>query len=344
MTQALLDIRSLAGARAAGELTRAARGDADQARVNLVADVKTAFYDLLFSGEAHRVASETVAQVERQLAQANSLVAAGTAPHLDEIRAEVQLANVKSALIRAEYQTEIARETLAHLMAVKASTPVEAQGEFLGVEPVATREVLLKQAAGGRPDLRAARRRLAAARSGLRSARAGRLPTVNFTAAYDKSQGQRFPLGEELDIKSATVNVNLPIFDGQLTDGRVQEAEAQRLKAQHDLEALEQQIELDVTRATALVAQSEAVISATQKAVQQAREALDIANEAYRVGTRTYLELLDAQLALSVADINRSQAQRDYSVARAALDRALGLPDPRQPQLASSRTTKETTK
>ena len=66
-------------------------------------------------------------------------------------------------------------------------------------------------------------------------------------------------------------------------------------------------------------------LDATQTAVAQATETLNVTEEGYRQGVRTYLEILDAQLTLSVARNNRAQAEHDYSVALGQLDQAMGL-------------------
>ncbi|MBI4862093.1 MAG: TolC family protein [Candidatus Riflebacteria bacterium] len=117
----------------------------------------------------------------------------------------------------------------------------------------------------------------------------------------------------------------MPIFDGLLTRGRVEETRAQEEKAASDLEVSRQSARLEISQALALVAQSRAVLEATEAAVRQATDALAIVERGYRLGARTYLEVQDAQLALSVASTNRARARRDHSVARARLDQAQGL-------------------
>ncbi len=325
LSQQLLNVRDHAGARAARSLEKAARQDVTKASVDLVAAVKTSFYDLLLAEEMSSVTRATADQVERQLTQARLNVRVGTAPRLDELRAEVQLSRARADLIRADYGADIAREVLANLLALDASTPLEAAGAFLPLAPVPARADVLARALRERPDLRAGRERLEAARQGVRAARAGHLPTVALVGTKDRSFNQSFVRGEDIDVQSATVSVNLPLFDGGLTEGRVTEARAAQRKADSELRALEQSVELDVTRSLALVEQARAVIAATETAVQLAQEALEIAEEGYRQGVRTYLEVLDAQLALAVARTNLAQARRDDSVARARLDQAQGL-------------------
>lgn len=325
LSQPIVDVGSYANARASARTAAAVLFDVEKVRVDLVAQVKRTFYELLLAGELIRVQQATVEQVERQLAQARVNERAGTSARLDVLRAEVQLANVRPQLIQATYDREIARQSLANLLGLDPKTRLEPQGDFLVPAMLPSPDELIARAMAKRPDLAAARERLSAARRTVRSAKAGYLPTLVGSAQYERSRGQRYPLDEEIEVRTATITFNLPIFDGHLTKGRVEESSAQHEKAKSDLEAQLQTARLEILQALALVDQSRAVLDATETAVRQATEALAIAEKGYKLGARTYLEVLDTQLALTTARTNRARARRDYSVALCRLEQAQGL-------------------
>lgn len=325
LSLSLLNLSQAGTASAARHQFLAAFGDFDKAEIDLATNVKRAFYDHMLADELVDVNAATVEQVERQLRQALQRLEAGATSKLDALRTEVQLANGRAQLIEATSGQDLTRQTMANLLNIEPDTVIDTDGEFVEVGPVPNRAAAMARARATRPDLNAARERVVAAERGLRAALAGYYPTVNATGVYDKSQGQRFPLTEQIEISSATVTVNLPVFDGLLTAGRVQEARGLLERARRDHESLEQTVLLEVARAISQVNQARAVIEATGTAIRQAGEAVEIAEEAYRQGIRTYLEVLDAQLALAQSQTNRARARRDYSVARAALDQAQGL-------------------
>lgn len=321
----LVNLAQAGAASAARHQFLAAFGDVEKAEVDLATNVKRAFYDHMLSHELVDVTAATVQQVERQLAQSMQRLEAGTTSRLDALRTEVQLANVRPQLIEATSNRDLTRQILANFLGIDPDTAIEVDGEFVEVGPIPDRTTAMARARASRPDLNAARERVVAAERGVRAALAGYYPTVTASGVYDKSQGQRFPLTEQIEISSATVSVNLPVFDGLLTAGRVKEARGLLERARRDHESLEQSVLLEVARAISQVNQARAVIDATNTAIRQAGEALEIAEEAYGQGIRTYLEVLDAQLALAQSRTNRARARRDYSVARAALDQAQGL-------------------
>jgi len=325
LTQTILSLQEYFASRSAKRLVGAAVSDVLKAKVDLVANVKEAFFDVLFAGKMVEVMQATLEQAERQLNQAQQNYAAGVASKLELLRAEVHVANSRPQALDAARNREIAEQVLANVMGLEASTKVVPAGTFVAISDLPERAVLVDRALLSRPDVRAARTRLKAAQDGLRAAKSGRYPFVQANGMRDKSQGTRFPLTESIVIDSATVSVNVPIFDGELTRGRILEAQGQERKASYELAALDQTVELQVSRAYSVVANARSVLEATETAVRQATEALAISEEGYRLGIRTYIELMDAQLALTEARTNRVKAHRDYSVARSRLDQAQGL-------------------
>jgi outer membrane protein TolC len=117
----------------------------------------------------------------------------------------------------------------------------------------------------------------------------------------------------------------LNIFDGLQTRGRVKEAQALYERAGVELEELQRRIELDVRSAYSTFIESKEVLASTSKVVEQAEEAVRLARARSDAGTGTQLDVLSAQTALTDARTTQVQALRDYQVARARLERAVGM-------------------
>ena len=83
-------------------------------------------------------------------------------------------------------------------------------------------------------------------------------------------------------------------------------------------------IELEVRTAYSQFIEAKEVLESQQKVVEQADEALRLANARAEAGTGTQLDVLSAQTALTEARSTQAQALRDYAVARARLQRAIG--------------------
>lgn len=304
--------------------SKAARDDTDDAQRSVEFQVAQAFYAVLLSRELVRVAGQTVAQVQLQLDQAVKAFDAGTSARFDVVRARTQLANARPPLIRQQAAERINRQTLLTAMGVPDQLEFELAGDFDDRPVPLTQDRLLELAYGARPDLSAIGLRVKAAEEAVKEAYAGDNPSVTFNANTDKSLGQRPPFDSFVEINSATVAWNVPVFDGGLSKARAGEARAEKNRLMHVAQALRNSIRLEVVQALARIDEARAVIQASGEALKEADEAVEIAEAGYQQGLRTNLEVLDAQLARDTSRTNYATARHDFSVARARLEQVIG--------------------
>jgi len=114
------------------------------------------------------------------------------------------------------------------------------------------------------------------------------------------------------------------IFDGLLTQGKVDEAKARYRQAQIAVDDTTRRIELEVRTAYSYYSEAKEVLESQKKVVEQAEEALRLATARSEAGTGTQLDGLGAQTSLTEARTTQIVALHDYSVARARLERAIG--------------------
>jgi outer membrane protein TolC len=91
------------------------------------------------------------------------------------------------------------------------------------------------------------------------------------------------------------------------------------------LQACARRIELDVRIAHSHFLEAREVLESQKKVQEQAEEALRLANARTEAGTGTQLDVLNAQTALTIARSTQIEALHALSVARARLERAMGL-------------------
>jgi outer membrane protein TolC len=114
------------------------------------------------------------------------------------------------------------------------------------------------------------------------------------------------------------------VFDGMLTKGKVDEAKAHLHKARLETDDTGRRIELEVRTAYSNFIEAREVLESQKKVQEQAEEALRLAMARAEAGSGTQLDVLNAQTSLTEARTTQIQALRDYSVARARLERAIG--------------------
>jgi outer membrane protein TolC len=321
--------------RASLKSARLAREQAVYNYQSVIADtlteVRVAYYDILLAAQQIVVQEASIKLLTRELEDTTRRFNAGTVPRFNVLRAEVELANARPRLIRAKSDYRIAKNSLANLLAY--NPPKNAGEEIplqltdrLAAEPY---EIdlpsAIAQALDKRPELAALRKAELLRKEGIATARSGYQPSLQAFGGYGWRSSQfSSDLSRDVAGWNAGVQLNWDIFDGFLTRGKVDEAASLYRKARYEVEDSARRIELEVRTAHSNFIEAREVLESQRKVVEQAEEALRLANARADAGTGTQLDVLSAQTALTEARSTQVQALRDYSVARARLERAVG--------------------
>ena len=313
-------------------LTREAALASYQALVaNTLLEVRTAYSDVLLAVEQIVVQEASKKLLERELETARRSLEAGTVPRFNVLRAEVELANALPPLIRARNQERISRNTLALLLGcdIPADTGVDIPlrtADSLKAEPF---EVSVGAALNAawlrRPEIKAAQSTSQLRHEEVLQTRADLLPSLSGTAGYGV-QNRNFirDLDRTLDGWTVGVQANWLLFDFGQTQAKVNMARAREERARLEVEDVRRRIELEVRTAFSLFMESKEVLVSQTRVIEQAEEAVRLVTARADAGSSTQLEVLSAQTALKLSRTQYSQALRDYTVARAKLERAMG--------------------
>jgi outer membrane protein len=292
--------------------------------------VRSAFYQILLNKALVEVRERSIVLLDRQLQDARHRFEAGTVPQFNVLRAEVELANAKPPLIRAQNDLRLAREALVRLLALDSPstrefTDINFDGRLAYEHRAWELPAALTQALAQRPELQQAEKQVALNREGLTVAAAGNQPQLSVFADYGIRERT---FSDEMDrsIQGWTVGarVSWPVFDGLLTRGKVLQARAQLNQATLDQDDTRRGVELEVRQGYSTYRQALELLEAQKKTVEQAEESLRLAESRFRAGAGTQLEVLSAQTAVTDARSNEVQALYDYNVALANLDRVTG--------------------
>lgn len=286
------------------ELDRVVRG------LDLVRDVQSAYYEALAADERVAIERERLATAEALNVSVARRVNAARDPLMARARAEASLAEARIALVRAEAEARSARQQLASL----AGLP---EGFGLTPSDFALPQVLDHDHAlsDDDPDLAraAAERDRASATVSLERSTAWANP--NLTLGY-----RRF---EDRDGDGALVagfSIPLGVFDRNR--GAVERARAEERRAELELEARRRAISREyATLQRAIETDAQAIRSIEQDVIPQAERALALARDGYDRGAFSYLDVLEAQRALTDARQRRIETLTSYHSNEAALDR-----------------------
>lgn len=316
--------------RAARAQEAAAGASVLQQRANVSLDVKQQFYAALAADEALVAARVQRAQADTQLALTRARVIARTATVADSLQARIQVAQAELAEVTATNDRRVADAALGRLVGVV--TPVTARGDAAAAGgdpegPLAIDSATLVTLAATAPQVKQSEASLAAARAGVRAARAPYFPTlaINYGRNVVGSSSRFDPLPPNIRYSGQLrFSVSVPVFD-QFTRQQAL-AQAQVTEANADAQARDAQLAAaqTVSQQLAALSTARAQVATQRVAITAGEETLRVQRQRYQLGVATVLDVLTAQTALAQARFQLAQARFAARTARAQLEALVG--------------------
>ena len=322
VTQLLTDFgRTGASLARAGDLAEAAAQSARWSRVEVAFNAGVAYFNVLRAVNLQTVSRETVLQRESLQRQAQAFFDAGLKARIDVVRAEANLYQARADVAGADHDAQTARLILLNQIGIDSPADFELAGAPDVLEAAGTTEDWLDEAEKNHPDLAALRLQLAAARSTRLAAQRGNNPLVTANGRLGWSGTDELPVDLGWSIGA---QVSVPLFDGHLTRERTAEAEAGVAAAEFALENRRRQVRLLVEQASRSMREAAERLVAREKQREAFAENLRLATGRYEAGAADIIEMIDAQVQMTVAETNVVETRFDQALALAALYRALG--------------------
>jgi len=191
------------------------------------------------------------------------------------------------------------------------------------VDPVS----LIREALASRPEVKALNLRQKASEAAVGVAGADKFPQIFLSGNYTfaRPNSRIFPAQDRFNgTWDVGVGILFTLWDWNSADHQIRQARAQAEKAKDALASLQDAVRLDVRDAALTLGEAAEKIATAETCVRQAQENLRVSRESFREGLVLSSEVLDAEVALLQAALQRTQARVDAAMAQAALDRAVG--------------------
>jgi outer membrane protein TolC len=316
-------------------LERAARAEAAAvasevavARAELRLEVARAFWAVVTARAAADVLQQGVARAQAHLADARERQNAGLVPPNEVASAEAQESRSRMLLIEAQNQRDVASADLARLVGGDLAQPIEPASPLAGAAPLPdSLEALVAAARASRAERTTLERRIDAAEEQRTAAAAGRLPVVALAGGVDyaRPNPRIFPrAGEWEESWDVGVNVRWSLWDGGRTAAEVAQTSSLTVAARRRLADFDAVLGVEVRQRALEIDSGRAAVAAADDAVRAATEAHRVVTERYRAGVITQTEVLDAEVALLQAELDRTRALAGIRLAEARLARAMG--------------------
>ncbi len=287
--------------------------------------VDQAYYQVLTAQDVLKVAQETVAERQATVDQVGALTKAKLRSDVDLSFADVQLSQAKLLLLDARDQDQTA---MADLNAVLGS---EQDRQYALVDqapanpapPPQSAGPLVQQAFAARPDLAALNDDFMAATQYSKAERDLWMPTISALATVGGTPVRADQIQSSW-YGAAGANIGIPIFNGLLFNADIRAAKLRAGAAQQQVRNLEDNIARDVRTAVLDAQDAFQRIGVTEEMLSQSNMALDLSQRRYNIGLSSIVELTQAQLAQTQAEIAEVNARYAYQTALAQLRYQLG--------------------
>ena len=284
--------------------------DAVLVRADVLLEVDRAYFDALRAQAVLRVARQTVEARQLVADQVSALAASNLKSGLDVSFATVNLSQAKLLLVQAQSDVQSSFAGLAAAMGSAQVATYELMDEPMPPLPTGDAAALIAQALRDRPDIAAERLSDQAAAKFAEAEHALWFPTVAAVAVAGVTPYRETGLNDHYS--AAGVNVTVPLSNGSLYSSRHAEAVFRAQAEDEALHDLENRVARDVTLALLQVTTGYQRVDLTNQLLAQASDALELAQARYTLGLSSIVELTQAQLNKTQAEIDQATVRYDY--------------------------------
>jgi outer membrane protein TolC len=325
--------RLQAGVESAQFLEKSADQDFEKDRAEFIFAVKSAYWGLARAREFEKISDENIRQIGEHLKDVRAFFEQGLLTNNEVLRVELELSNAEILGIDARNAAEVALTALNSLIGwpletdVDLTTSADSQASRLPAAEDSGEEFPIDTALSNRPELKSAEFRIKASEFTLKAVRAGYYPQVFLSGNYYylRPNPRILPaLDKFKGTWDLAISVFFDLWNWGQTRSQTEQAQAQLAQARDARKLLEDQAVLDVTQSRLGLARAREKVRVTGQAIVQAEENLRISREKFKQGVALNADVLDAEVALLQAQMNRTQAAIDLVLAQTKLEKALG--------------------
>lgn len=302
--------------------------NARASRVNMVSEVKSAYYNIVLASNSLDVLMQNKSVLEKNVEDIKAKFEQGIASEYDLLTAQVQLQNLLPVIDKAVSSLSISNYMLKVLLSFPQDVELALTEDFELLKSSKNQDPTVKDVdLSKNTDLNLIEHQMKLQEQQYRLSRANRIPTVfaNFNIST-QSQSNDFKIGHYQWAESslAGIGVKVPIFTG--LKNRYKDLQIKNTIKQTEINKsyLEANLNMQASNIISNINSAKSQILSNQIAIEQAKKAYSISETRFRVGAGTILELNSSQVALMQAELSLNQSIYDLLVALSNYDKLLG--------------------
>ena len=288
-----------------------------EAKLNLIAEVKGAFYDLLLAERTVDLLQQNLEIVQEVARIVRARVRSGEGPQFEAVKADVEVLKAKQEMTKAKNAVRVKLVGLDTLTAGALGPRYKVQGDFRSLRDRLDPEQMAARDLSQHPILKRQGKLVEQAEFTVTKERQGRVPNVTLFGGYAREVGREAVV--------AGVSLPTPLWyrqQGHIATalGTQRKEEAELIRAKNDLARAINQHAREAETA------QEQILVYEEGLLKEAQEALRIAQLSFRQGASSLLDVLDAQRVQRQIAVDYNQARFELSLALTRFERAVGGP------------------
>ena len=287
---------------------------------DVICKTKNAYYELLYSYEAEKVAQMNVDNYQAFYNQAKALYSIGFNPKIDVTIAQVNLSKAKMNLISAKNLINTSTAKLNNVMGIPYVEKYNVKGELKYTPLDMTFEQTVEKAVDSRPELKRAQIEVEKARQKVKLAKKAFFPELEFDGQYQEG-GKSWLSNNGWSIG---LYLNFPLINGSLIYNQIKEAKYLYDKELANAQKIQNNIYLEIQTAYLKLHEKENQLPVAQLQVKQALENYELSKGRYKVGEASPIEMREAQNTLAESKLQYFKSLYEYNIAKSDLEKAIG--------------------
>ena len=289
----------------------------DEAKLNLIAEVKAAFYALLLAERTVDLLQQNLEIVQEVARIVKARVRSGEGPQFEAVKADVEVLKAKQEITKAKNDVRVKQVGLDTLTAGALGSRYKVQGDFRSLQTHLSPEYIASRDLTHHPILKRQEKLVEQAEFTVDKERQSRVPDVTLFGGYARDIGR----------EAVVAGVSLPTPLWYRQQGHIAAALGTQRKEEAELIRIRNDLTREINQhAREAETAKEQILVYEEGLLKEAQEALRIARLSFQQGASSLLDVLDAQRVQRQIVVDYNQARFELSLALTRFERAVGGP------------------
>ena len=300
---------------------------ARSSKISLVSQIKQSFYAVLLAKEAYNVYKEVYDNAQKNFEDTEKKYKVGKASEFEYLRAKVNVNNAEPEVFNAENSVVLAIWQLKAIMGIDLNTNIDIEGRLADYEDEVLSSMLVSDSISFENNTNLLQLKLQdemLSRT-IKMSKFQYIPTLSAQFAYNyNAMGNTFDMNWN-PYSVVALSLNIPIFDGFSKRNNIRQYKKTQDILRLNIEDTERNLNIALENYKNQMNTSVKRYTAAEATLEMAQKSYDISEKMYELGKATLVELNDAQLALTQAQLTMSQAIYQFMINKASIDELMGV-------------------